>query len=58
MGKARDKADAEQQAVEEHWQCQTCDKPAQEHSVYCMHCQMYWADVANGVFDDDQICGT
>lgn len=35
---------AKQQEEEERWQCKTCPAPAQEHSPYCLSCQLYWED--------------
>lgn len=40
------------QTEEEKYKCTTCDAPRQEDSEYCLHCEMYWKDVDNGLFDD------
>lgn len=34
------------------WQCQTCSGViASDDDIYCLHCKLYWQDVANGMFD-------
>jgi len=53
VGRAREVADAEQQVIDESWQCRTCDAPAEVGGAHCMTCRMYWDDVAAGVFDRD-----
>ena len=38
---------------QETWKCTTCSAPAQENSRYCFHCELYWEDVKNGLFNQD-----
>lgn len=53
MSKAQELKHAVDQTEQDDWQCRTCSSEAQENSIYCMHCEMYWDDVDNGLFDDD-----
>ncbi len=39
--------------AESAWQCHSCSAPSEEDSRYCRHCRMYWEDVDNGLFADD-----
>ena len=57
MARAQDVREAEQQVKDEAWQCLTCSAPRQEGKKHCMHCEMYWDDVDNGMFDDDYSYG-
>jgi hypothetical protein len=35
------------------WKCASCDRMVEgDEGTYCMICDQYWRDVANGVFDD------
>lgn len=51
MSRAREIRDAEHQVETERYQCITCSGVAQAHSDYCVHCEVYWNDVKNGLFD-------
>lgn len=53
MGREREVKDAIQQCEDEAWQCKTCSQPAQEQSVYCRPCEMYWQDCDAGLFSDE-----
>ncbi|MCZ4270783.1 hypothetical protein [Maritalea porphyrae] len=34
-------------------QCSTCRELAIDGEKYCSYCKDYWADVENGMFDDE-----
>jgi|CXWL01.1.fsa_nt_gi hypothetical protein len=52
MSKARDLADAEQEAQDVRIGCATCSDLRIEGDIYCSPCRMYWDDVSGGCFDD------
>lgn len=35
-----------------HIVCATCAGIAEEDTIYCLSCKLYWSDVRNGLFDD------
>lgn len=37
--------EAHAQVEAERFECLTCSGVAQEHSDYCLSCEMYWSDV-------------
>lgn len=45
QSKAEAFKDAHRESEADRWQCRTCIAPAQEHSMYCMSCEMYWNDL-------------
>lgn len=54
MGRQREVREAEQQALDEAWQCKTCSAPANDDATrdgYCRGCAMYWDDCDAGLFD-------
>lgn len=54
MGRQADILDALAEAKEAaKWKCETCEQPAQEDKPHCLSCELYWQDVANGVFDNE-----
>lgn len=50
---AKEIRDALIQVEQEGIKCLTCELPAQEKKKHCVHCEAYWDDVDNGVFEDD-----
>lgn len=49
MSRAHDIREAEDQTDRERFQCVTCTGVAQEHSDYCVSCEMYWDDTRKGL---------
>lgn len=57
MSKADDIRAATHQVEAERFQCITCSGVAQEHSDYCVSCEVYWDDVRLGHLDQgDETC--
>lgn len=42
MSRNRDVLNAEDQVARERFQCMTCSGVAQEHSDYCIQCEMHY----------------
>jgi len=56
MSRNRDVREAWAEAEEvRSWTCRTCVEPSEDGSPYCRSCRAYWADVADGMFDQDAL---
>lgn len=57
MGRQKAVSEALQQVEDEQHMCASCSSERQEHSKYCVHCEMYWEDFDAVKFDDDYSYG-